>query len=168
MSSVQERLAARREQLQHDRFCELPVPGYEDILLARYRILGRTELKPIARNNAGQDEDEQELCNALDTLIQACEDLLELKGSEDGKPVYESLGRKWTVATAREYFGVELPTDATARDALLAIFPPTQTELLAHFIAYDAELLTTAAEVDGAIQGNSEARSAAEEPSISQ
>lgn len=165
MSTLKERLAARREDLQHERDVVLPIPGYEDMLAGRYRVLSYRELRRIGKRNQGLEGTEDgELILAADTLIEACSELLEVK--DDG--AYASTGQRWNANGVRELFGADLPEGATARDAIFHVFPPTQTELMLHFNDYDEHLKQVVSEVDDKLVGESEARSEPEVQSISQ
>lgn len=143
MSSLQERLAARREQLQQERTFVLPVLGYEDVgLHARYRVLSYEELRKIGkRNEKLEGTTEGELAVAADTLINACVELIE-RNDDDS---YVGLGHRWTPAAVRELFGLDLAPDATAREAVHAVLPGTQ--LMLHFNEYDGGLSDVAPEI---------------------
>jgi hypothetical protein len=159
--SLAERVAARRRELARERTAVLAIPGYEDMLAARYRMLDFHTLRKIAERNRGQDEADEEIANAADTLIHACVEILEVDTGDDGERVYRSTGQRWTAKAARELFGAELPNEATARDALLAAIPGAAGEgdglnVMVHFAAYDRELSRGNKALAQMIQGESE------------
>lgn len=123
MSSLQERVAARRAQRAKERTFVLPVRGYEDIgLYCRYKPLSWEE---ISDNLSGDDPYDVE--KAAGCLIEACVELLEdttpdVKRIKDKQ--FVGLGCRWSSAAnvLNDKLGVDVPDDATARDKLLAVF----------------------------------------------
>src|SRR5690242_9188531 len=92
MSSLQERLAARIQQLQQDRTFVLPVDGCEQELAARYRVLPYEEQWDLLNRYDGEeDSPETTLASNADLLIAGCVELLEV--NDDGS--YQSLGCRW-------------------------------------------------------------------------
>lgn len=153
--SLKDRLARRREELRAERKVVLPVTGYEDEgLYVRYKVLTYRQLRAIGKRlERVADTPEGELALAQDTLIYACETLLErLSDDEDGRPVYRELGMQWSSQTATELFGVG--ATATAREALTAIFP--EMDLIMHFREYDSEVTAIHPEVEKLLSGESE------------
>lgn len=143
MSSLKERFAAKLEQRLRENTYELPVPGFEDIgLWARYRPLSYEETRGIGlRNVKGEITPEAELAVYADTIIRACVELLEKTGEDEkGTPQFQSLGGKWDAPTVRDKLGVDLPGDATARQAVFAVFNGTRggIDLAYHCQAVDA------------------------------
>ena len=155
VASVKGRLAARRKALREKKPFDLPVPGYEDSLVARYHALDYRVQRGIGiRQETNSDQADAEVKVAADTLVTACEDLLEK--NEDG--TLTSLGRRWTFDTARDYFDVglgELPDGSTARDALLKIIDPI--EVVIHYAAFDRRSRTAGEAVDREMRGESDA-----------
>jgi len=160
LSTLQEWLAAQREQLAQDRTEVVPVPGYEERLAGRYRLL------PLARAEKIVERAKSNLDRYADTIINSCIELLEITGENE----YQSTGHTWNRDGVRELFGVDLPDNATSRQAVFAAFPPPMGEykLYQHFVQIDEKLSAGAAAADEVIEGNSEAGSAEAEPSISQ
>lgn len=168
MSSLQERIAARRAQREQERSFVIPVPGYEDVgLAARYKVLRYEELRDVGRGNEDlEGTSEGELAVFADTLIRACVELLER--DKDGN--YASLGCRWTTSGVREHLGVDLPEGATARQALFEVFngPSGGTDLALHFQQYDSESSRTAVAIEKDLSGESVASSEPEGQPISQ
>jgi hypothetical protein len=138
MSSLQERVAARRKERERERTFVLPVPGYEDVLHARYRPLPFEDLHDLQqRHEDDGDTAEGILGLRADTLARACVELLER--SPDGS--FRSLGFGWQPAGVREHLIPGLPESATARDTVFALFNGTMggNELIWHFRQWDAE-----------------------------
>lgn len=159
MSTLQEWLTAQREQLAQDRTEVIPVPGYEQRLAGRYRLLPLTNAEKII------EKTETNTDRYADSIIQSCVGLLEIVGENE----YRETGHRWSSAGVRELFGIDLPEGATARQALLACFPEPlgPYRLYQHFVEIDEALSATQSSVDEELRGNSEARSAEEELSIS-
>lgn len=137
-------MEARRRQRAKERSFVLPVRGYEDVgLNARYRVLGYEELRDIDLRNKDLDGPEGELARYADTLIEACEELL------DGD---QGLGCKWssTAAVLREKLGVDVPEGAGARDNVFAVFNGTGggNDLFLHWHEWDLEASKTVEEID--------------------
>lgn len=154
MSSLKERAAARRRQLEEDKSFVVPLIGYEDMFAVRYRALPLEDQMKIGERNAELKKAEQAVANAADTIINSCIEFLEVKGKDE----YVSLGCKWTADTARELFGAELPEGASARDAVSAVFsgPLGTTRLVVHADACDSETIKALSAVDEVISGESE------------
>lgn len=153
MSSLQEYLAAQREEMARDRTEVVPVPGYEKRLAARYRLIDAGKAEEI------MDRPGSTLERAADTLINSCIELLEIDGTdENGNPQYRSTGHRWTPAAVRELFGVELPENTTARAAVLAVFPPPLGgyKLIQHFKEMDERLAQENGQADEELLGESE------------
>jgi hypothetical protein len=127
-ASLASRVATRRATLQAQSTTTLEVPGFEGILAATYRALSWKEMRSIGlRHERLSDEALQELYVAADTLILACEDVLEvLDGGER-----RSLGKRWGTALA-QHLGVELPENANPRTALFALFS-RDTDVMTHY-----------------------------------
>ena len=147
MSSLQERAAARRQQLEQDHSFVLPLPGYEDMFAVRYRALSYGEMWRISdKNGALPNSPETDMANFADLLINGCVEFLEVK--PDGS--YQSLGHKWGDAKGiNESFGLGLPEGATARECVFAVFsgPQGGNRLALHAAAYDAGLVQSTSEV---------------------
>lgn len=139
MSSLRDRVAARRRERERERSFVLPIPGYEDLgLCARYRPLAFEELHDLQRRHAEDDESAGAiLALRADTLARSCIELLERR--QDGS--YQSLGCGWTAFGVREHLVPELPETATARDAIFAVFNGVTggQELYWHFGRWDEE-----------------------------
>jgi hypothetical protein len=154
MSSARERAAARRQHLQQKRTITLPLPGYEDIYHVRYRILGAREIRKLGERNekAGLTGYDLELNTFADILINACEEFLEVKGPDE----FASTGHKWNANGANDLFDADLPEGSSARDAIFAVFPGTESELILHATEYDSHLTVEAARVDENSVGESQ------------
>jgi hypothetical protein len=74
--SLADQIEARRRQLSEERKpLDLPLPGYGDLLIARYRSLDHDELKDIAkgqREMVARRDNNAELKMMCDTLSRAC------------------------------------------------------------------------------------------------
>lgn len=142
MSSLQERVAARRKQRAKERTFVLPVRGYEDLgLYVRYKVVGYEEVKDILTR------DEGDLARFADTLIEACVEFCEKDGDD-----YQGLGCRWSSAAGvlKDKVGIEVPADMTARDNVFAVFNGASggTDLAFHYDAWETEATRTAAELD--------------------
>lgn len=153
--SLQERIAERHRRVREERTVVLPVPGFSDLLAARYRPLPIQDRLRILRKhqNAGEDGDDL-VAAAADVLINACEDLLEKNGSD-----WKSLGKKWTSSAIGELFPVAISEDTTAREALTQAL--TSDQIVEHSGEYNDECDKIRAELEGATEGESKATSVA-------
>lgn len=151
--SLQERLAHRRQQLTQERSFDLPVPGYEDDLVARYHPLSFKKNFDIeTRNDKNPDRATATLNVILDKLIAACDGLF--SKAEDG--TLTDLGHKWTVDAAKALFGIDdLDEGATARQAMLAIFPDTDL-LIEHVKQYAEACTERVPQIQETLEGESE------------
>lgn len=139
--SLKDKVAARRRQLEQTNTITLPIPGYEDLLAARYKPLGFEPTMKIVERNEKLGTADQVVANAADSLVVACEEILEIVGEDDNGPIYQSTGHKWTTNGVREIFDVDLPDGTTARDAILAAMPGPAgvgdaMNLTLHYAAY--------------------------------
>lgn len=152
--SLQNRLSKRRAELQEDHPIDLEVPGFEDILVARYHPLDFQRSYKIENRHAkNKNEAERVLLTACDKLINACDGLYEKQ--EDGS--LRDLEYKWSAAAARDLFGLDIEETVTARQALLAIFPgPLQMALLEHTRQYVEESNELQPQINEDLEGESE------------
>lgn len=158
--SFKDRLARRRQELESDAVFEMPVPGYDD-LWARYRVLGYEEIRNVGLRVEAETREQVagERLTAAATLAEANIDLLEYKGQDDqGRPIFEALGYRWSWRAAQDLFGVENAEGMTARDALLHIFPYPRDMLLAnHFQEYLELGMSFLPRIEEVLQGESRA-----------
>lgn len=136
--SLSERLTQIRKDRERKRgsIITIPVEGTDGLLAASYRRLSFEEKSDIAKRHDGIGTDgSDEVAAAADLLINACQDLLEVVGKDaDGKPEYRSLGKRWTTTTISELFGIELPENATVRQAMRDAFD--SEDLMDHMLTY--------------------------------
>lgn len=162
--SLRDRVEQRRRELerQPEQTILLPIPGYEDLLVAQYRALRYREMFAIeSRHESNPDKAEGTLFALADKLIAACERILEPVGyDEDGHETYQDTGHRYNARAARELFGAELPEGATARQALLAIFGDADGEerLVLHGADYERERQRVRQHSDSRAEGESQAR----------
>lgn len=132
--SLQARVAARREQqiAARARSFLVPLPGFEDLLAARYHPLG-FEIKrqiQIRHEQIGSDPAD-EVAASADILIAACD---EVRDAETGA----TLAAGWTAGVVRDVFGLtDLPESATVRQALIVALGADG--VMAHFGGYHRE-----------------------------
>jgi hypothetical protein len=156
--SLRGRLAKRRAELRGEHSFDIPVPGYEEELVARYHTLDYHVLRRIGKRNEDEaDPVQSELNVAADTLANACSGLFEV--GEDG--TLTDTGHRWSTAAAKDLFGIgedELPAGSTARDAMFRIFQ-NDTAVVMHFSRYSDLSTNAGARVDKELRGESEAGS---------
>jgi hypothetical protein len=125
--SLQDRLHQRRAELQSQESRDFDVPGYGGIIKARYHVLPWKQHRAIAaRHEKERDVALREVYTAADTLINACDALIEVAADGTERP----LDYKWGVRAASELFGAD-GLD-TARQGIIACFPQDGL-LMAHF-----------------------------------
>lgn len=156
--SIADILAQRRAQLANKRAKEMtiPVPGYEDVLACRYRQLPAEEKLDIVHRHEGVGSDgANEIAAAADVLINACIELVKVTGKDDaGELQYEGLGYRWTADGVVALFKVELPENATARQAIRAVLDGE--DILTHLSDYHFARIKILNEGDELVQGESE------------
>lgn len=93
-NSVMESLRAKHRELVNSKTLDLPIPGYEGELVARYRLLSMKELERIGNRVQKQvkGQGDRVLLASLDSIIVACDGLYY---NRDGKLVSlsESIGK---------------------------------------------------------------------------
>lgn len=156
--SLSSRIAARRAERDRKRkeLLTIPVNGYEDLFAAIYRRLPFEERGDVAKKHPGiGDDTTDEVGAAADTLINACQDVLEVVGKdEQGKPMYQSLGKRWTSSSIAELFELELAPKTTARQAMLTAFD--SDDLMDHFLEYVRQMGLIDAQDTEELPGESE------------
>ena len=158
-TSLKGRLARRREELRRAQIIDLPVPGYEKDLVARYVPLDYHVLRRIGqRSEDTPDKIQAEIDLAIDTLVNANEGIYEK--TPNG---LVSTGYSWKQATkaATELFGVaetELSPKPTAREAILLVFP-NDTAAVTHYAQYSQKASYAQETVEDQIAGESGASS---------
>lgn len=158
-NSVKSFLTERRKKITADNHFDIPVPGYEDRLVARYATLDWHRTRAIGMRQENEpDKILAEVNMAADTLTNACIDLLIKK--DDG--TLASTGYTWNTQTARELFGAEEHelVQGTAREAILMIFP-SDTSVVMHFSTYSELSSKAQTAIEAEVQGESEATSVA-------
>lgn len=154
--SLRSRLAARRNELREQRPFDLDVPGYRGVLRARYRVLDFPMIRNLGlRQENNTNRADAELKIAADTLVNACQCLLEVLPDGDVRET----AFKWSAETARDLFGIgtdEVPDGATARVALFRIIP-NSTALMLHYAEYDRRARGVDDDVAQDVEGELEA-----------
>lgn len=161
--SLAARVAARREERVAKRSAKfvLTVPGFRDMLAARYRPLDFEDKRKIQLRYDGIGEDgAAEVNAAADLLVNACEELLEITGrDESGAPTYERVGIGWHPGVVRETFGLDdMPERTSQREALILALG--SDAVMTHFGEYAQQADSILLEGEEAAQG--EARPSAE------
>lgn len=153
--ALSSKLARRRVDLSIKHPVDLPVPGYEEILVARYKALDYRTMREIGlRQEQNQDRADAEMKIAAETMVAACLELFERMPNQELRPT----GFRWSTKTARELFEIgpdELPDGTTAAAALLKIVDPT--DLMIHFGEYSEQVRRVRHDVAQELQGESEA-----------
>jgi hypothetical protein len=120
--SLRDYLRAQREDRVRRAGSKLiiPIPGYEERLAGRYRILTFDDKVAIANRHGGVELDPGDTSMAADYIVNACEELLEVTGTgEDGQPTYQGLGMQWMADDIADLFGVAVTSQShTAVQAL--------------------------------------------------
>ncbi len=166
--SFQQKLARRRQELEQVTTFELQVPGYED-LWARYRALGYEDVRAIGLKieeelgNQGDPVATQitgERLTAAATLAEACIDLLQYKGRDDqGKPIFQVLGYRWSEKAGRELFELDIPEGVAAREVLTMVFPyPRDMLMMTHNQEYLEESMGYLPQIEELLMGESKGR----------
>lgn len=162
-ATLKGRLANRRGALLAKEPFFMPVPGYEGLIVAKYRALDYRTIRRIGMKQADNpDQPESEIAVAADSLVNACLGLYGVPEDWDGKEdTLIPTGHGYSADAARELFGVgqdELPEGSGGRLALLSIVPDA-TDVVLHYAAYDARSRQINDRLDKTLQGESEASS---------
>lgn len=156
--SLADILAQRRAQLvtRRAKTLTIPVPGYEDLIACHYRQLPAEEKLDIVHRHDGIGSDAtNEIAAGADLLINACIELVQpTEKDASGEMQYEGLGHKWNAQGVAALFKVELPADATARQAIRAVLDGE--DILSHVGAYHIARMRVLNEGDEVVQGGAE------------
>lgn len=122
--SLAARLKEQHEQLQQERHLDLPIPGYNGDLVARYKPLDWDFFKKIGVRTEKSKNPRKELYAQADTLIESCEEIFAV----DDKGVLVSLYKVMDISgdepvrydeRLAEAFGLKV---GTARDSVFGLF----------------------------------------------
>lgn len=153
--SLAARVAARREQRVASRSAKfiLPIPGYKDLLAARYKPLSFEQKRKIQLRHDGIGEDaDDEVAASADLLINACVEVLEITGStETGEPSYETISGGWSAGVIASTFGLDIAPQMTARAALIMALG--SDDVMEHFGQYAQAADAILADGEEAAQG---------------
>lgn len=133
-SSLLEQLREKRRAAAAAKTIDLPIPGYDGDLIARYRLLdvlvdGKQLGEKIRREFTSQTE--RTFYGALDTLITACEGLyIRNQASGELEPL-DPDGQGPVCYDHRLAEGLELEA-STARETLKALFNGEEVRILTH------------------------------------
>lgn len=158
--SLADRVAARREERVQKRSANfvLGIPGFRDMLAARYKPLEFEKKREIQLKHDGIGEDPaDEVSASADLLINACVEVLEITGEDEtGKPIYESLAPGWSPDLIRSTFRIPYPGNST-RQALVEALG--SDDVMEHFGEY-------AKEADAILSEGEEAAVGEAQPSV--
>lgn len=133
-----DQIAGLREEAKADHHLDLPVPGYDKLLWARFRPFpsAKTEKKAAELRKAAQRGEPIMLSASMDTIIDACEQIMVLKPEFAGDkgldganliPIDDEVPIKFDTRLAELLkFGDGIKT---ARDVLLGLYPTEQSIL---------------------------------------
>jgi hypothetical protein len=154
--SLQDRLAERRKAISKVKIVDIPLPGYEDLLVGRYKRIGYEPIKGIAdRASKNPNEARGEVVAACDTLIQACVTILQVES--DGSLKDLEIG--WSPGLA-QMFGIPVPPGASGRwaiQAVLAPLPEMDVCIMQHLQKYGEEMGYVHKDTDEELLGESTA-----------
>jgi hypothetical protein len=143
-NSVMESLRAKHRELRESKTLDLPIPGYDGDLVARYRLLTMKELENIGNRVQKQvkNQGDRVLRASLDAIIVACEGMYY---NRDGRlvPLSESISKDEPMIKYDdrliEFLALELreddplePTLGPARKTVLAVFGENDIAILDH------------------------------------
>lgn len=148
-----------REEAKSDHHLDLPIPGYQRLLWGRYRPF------PSAKSEAGAAELRKAASRGLpimlnasiDTIVDACEQIMVLKPEFNGepgetgenlKPLDDEVPIRYDVRLA-ELIGYQT---RSTRDVVTGLFPTDQS-IMAHSITIAQWLQDTTRKVDSGLLG---------------
>lgn len=170
--SLQEQLQRQRAEQQVNTVERLPIPGYGGRLVGYYHLVDWKAQRGIASRNSkvrGKTKEDteatQELYNAADTLIAAC-DRIEIRVTADADEQtrteaekFNGEGHKLNVAFA-EYLGLHKDGEERITDrAAVFLIIPQQTQVIVHAGLLMAKQGTIDEEIDEEQMGEVDAAS---------
>lgn len=149
--SMLDRLRRTRKEIADSRETELEIPGYDGLLVARYKLLDSKEISGFAHKVRKQPADRQNVLVTADTLAASCVGFLvrengELRplGHEQDDPVcYDD--------RLASYLGYEANS---AREAVLGLFGDNEISMLRHGADLGDWFSDTRSSVDEEFSGN--------------
>jgi hypothetical protein len=142
----------RQEKLSADHFLDLDVPGYNGLIVARYRPynINRSEKRSLSMRKRMERGDPVLLDSACDTLIDACDEIFFRK---DGKLIKPDEGA--TIRYDQQLADLlEITNAPSARDVVKSVFFTDQS-LINQSIAVEEWLKNAFQEVDDDLVGES-------------
>lgn len=134
-NSMMGELRRRHAELAEAKTLDLPVPGYNDTLVARYRVLDiKGELDHLQAKVAHEFRSigEQGVYGTIDALIMACEGMYYNNGSEL-KPLSEGIGPDEPPVLYDDRLADFLGFEAqSARETVLETFGRNEPALIEH------------------------------------
>lgn len=135
-TSMMEALRRKHQELTNSQTLDMPMPGYEDLLVVRYRVLDvQKELNQINRKAASEFSDAivAQLFGTMDAMARACVEIFGKRGDEI-VPLAESIGPdappvRYNQALA-EFMGWEDVT--SARDVIMRLFANNEPMIMEH------------------------------------
>lgn len=141
--SLAARAQARRAELSARRSVELPVPGYQDMLVIEYRALTYSEVKRIGqRVSLIRDEAAQDLASYADQLLLASTNAWEITREGTRRHV----GAGWTSDLLTS---LGAAPGMTARQMLLGVL--SDLLLIQHYVEYSQWLQGAEFDIDNEI-----------------
>jgi hypothetical protein len=138
--SLARRAQVRRAELSARRTVQLPVPGYQDILVVEYRALTYAEVKRITtKTERIRDEAAQDLAAYTDQLLLASTNAWEI--APDGTRT--ELGTGWTIELVR---AMGSPPDLSLRQSFMAVL--TDVLVIQHYAEYSQWLQGAEYDID--------------------
>jgi hypothetical protein len=121
VSNEIERLRELRRGITENRTVDIEVPGYHNLLVARYRLLDWKTVRGIVKRLEGRNnQSESEMLAQMDTIASACVELLLRKDDGSLIGMDDDYG---PVRYDRQLCKIlELPEPATAREAIVSLF----------------------------------------------
>jgi hypothetical protein len=141
--SLLDRIREKRHDATAEATLDLPIPGWDFELVARYRLIDPlVEGKDIAQRIRKQfrgDPESAEFWTLIDTMIAACEGLYGREGDEPLKPVSVNGDRPVRFGPDLAE-ALDLP-DATARDVVVGVFRGNKAAARAHGVRLSAWMM---------------------------
>lgn len=128
---------------------DLPIPGYGNLLVARFRpyAIAKSERKSKGLRDRAERDEPFLLDASCDTLIDACEQIMVQKpGWDEPRPIDDEMPIKFDARLA-ELLDIELPERGGARAVVKALFP-TEQSIIATSIEVTRWLNTVSGEVN--------------------
>lgn len=157
-ASMMDQIRAQHKKLADSQDTIISVPGYEELLAVKYRVLDvQREINDINRRTSREFSDPivAALYSTLDAMARACVEIFAVRG-DDNVPLSEAFGPDTPpirydqkLAEFMDFKDVE-----TAREVILRLFAENEPMIMDHGIRLNRWMTNTSRQVNDSFAGN--------------